>query len=149
MKDHYTEEEVNAILRRAVERQPLPGDTSREQLLALASELKIPVDAIERAEREVVGKLDSAQLRAEFDIERRREFFSHLASYIGVCGFLILLNAFVTRGIWWSVFPVLGWGLGIYFDAVKTYCRAGKDYEDEFRNWIAKRKAQHELPPPM
>ena len=120
MKDHYTEEEVNAILRRAVERQPLPGDTSREQLLALANELKIPIDAIERAEREVVGQLDTVQLRTEFDIERRREFFSHLASYIGVCGFLILLNAFVTRGIWWSVFPVLGWGMGIYFDAVKT-----------------------------
>lgn len=147
MKDHYTEEEVNAILRRAVERQPLPGDTSREQLLALANELKIPIDAIEQAEREVVGQLDTVQLRAEFDIERRREFFSHLASYIGVCGFLILLNVFVTRGIWWSVFPVLGWGLAIYFDAVLTFLKGGQEYEDEFSNWLAKRKAQRELPP--
>ena len=147
MKDHYTEEEVNAILRRAVERQPLPGDTSREQLLALASELKIPIDAIEKAEREVVGQLDTVQLRDEFDIDQRREFASHLASYIGVCSFLVLLNLFIVRGIWWSLFPILGWGLAIYFDAISTFHKGGKEYEDEFRNWLAARKVRDELPP--
>ncbi len=48
-----------------------------------------------------------------------RNFNQSVVSWLGVCTFLFLLNAFTSFGHWWAIYPFLGWGLGIFFQATK------------------------------
>lgn len=71
---------------------------------------------------------DSAQVPRSYDEELRErarkqlkakaEFRQHLTSYVVVNGFLVALWAITSRGYFWPVWPILGWGVGLTFHAV-------------------------------
>lgn len=53
-------------------------------------------------------------------VKKKKEFYSHLTSYLVMSAFFFLLNAATGFGNWWFYWPILGWGIGIafhYFDA--------------------------------
>lgn len=52
MKQHYSPEEADAILGKALEHQPMPGDMTREQLVKLAQEVGVTPEQLEAAEAE-------------------------------------------------------------------------------------------------
>ena len=67
---------------------------------------------------------DEAELRAKAmeRIRKKREFASHLASYVLVNGFLIALWATVAGGgFFWPMFPLIGWGIGLFFHGWDVY----------------------------
>ncbi len=45
-------------------------------------------------------------------VDAKIGFYVHLAAYVLVNALLIFLN-YREGGEWWSVWPVIGWGLGI------------------------------------
>ncbi len=69
------------------------------------------------------------QLRAQAEkrVGARIAFHRHLASYLIINAFIILIWLIValTSGgsAWWPwfIFPVVGWGIGLAFHAVNTY----------------------------
>ena len=66
---------------------------------------------------------DEADLRtrAMERVQRKREFWSHLAAYVLVNVALIVIWAMTGTGFFWPVFPLLGWGIGLFFHGWETY----------------------------
>ncbi len=57
-------------------------------------------------------------------LKKRSEFKAHLFAYVVVNGFLVLLWAVTGAGYFWPIFPILGWGIGVTFNAWDVYWRA-------------------------
>ncbi len=75
----------------------------------------------------MVQQNDEAEVRsrAEKTVAARIGFHRHLASYIIINTFIILIWVIVglTSKTWWPwfVFPLIGWGIGLAFHAFNTY----------------------------
>lgn len=60
--------------------------------------------------------------RAVKRIQKRRDFSAHLAVYVLVNGFLVVIWAMTNAGgFFWPMFPVLGWGIGLTMHAWDVY----------------------------
>ena len=141
MKSHYSEDEANAIIHRAIERHHQGGEMSRDQLVAMAVELGISPDTLLKAEKDVLAQRDDADARIAFQKERKREFKGHLASYLGVNLFLLLLNVLTSPGAWWFFYPLLGWGLGVFFHGLSVMNPDSECNQQKYLTWLAKRDA--------
>ena len=61
-------------------------------------------------------------------IEELRGFYAHLAAYVAVNVFLILVNLITSPGYLWFVFPLFGWGIGLAIHAVMVFW-TGNEWE--------------------
>jgi hypothetical protein len=111
-EQRYSREEVDAILRRAVERERSTDDLSREQLMAIAQEIGVAPESMERAITEVTVERREHEELARIRAEMRRGFVSHLIPYLCVNGLLVILNV-LTTSFPWVLFPLFGWGIGL------------------------------------
>jgi 2TM domain-containing protein len=112
----YSDREVRTILERAAKHEPSDG-LSHEDLLAAAREAGISTDAVEQAAQELDRLQAWDEARERIIARRRSGFFSHLWAFLGVQLFLLALNLLTTPGYLWFFFPLLGWGLGLFFAA--------------------------------
>lgn len=144
MSQRYTQEEVNAILRRAVKRQPLGDEMTREQMQAIAAEVGVSPDALDRAEAEWRQEMSARSLRGLFDAERRAEFRKHALSYAVLSLFLLGINLFATPHFFWVVFPILAFALGLFYDCLESF-QTGPDADRAYERWLEKRE-RHEIP---
>ncbi len=53
--------------------------------------------------------------------KKKKEFYDHLRSYLGVNFFLFVLNALTAFGHWWFYWPMMGWGIGLFFHFMDTF----------------------------
>ncbi len=60
---------------------------------------------------------------AERRVVRQLGFLRHLAIYLAVNAGLILLNLRDHQAHWWSLGPLLGWGIGVLFHALSVFAR--------------------------
>jgi hypothetical protein len=112
----YSEREVRAILERAVAQEGSDGLT-HDELIAAAREAGISSEAVEQAALEIDALRAQDDARERILTRRRAAFFSHLWSFIAVQLMLLAINLLTTPGYLWFVFPLLGWGLGLFFAA--------------------------------
>lgn len=139
----FTTEEVNAILRRALERQgsSSTGAISYSDLVETARELGIDPEQIEAviSEEEEVGQMENA--RERWKVQRKKKFYEHLRSYVIVNLMLFMLDFFVSDGTWffWVLF---GWGFGILFDASDTFFPKERDIERGARRMLEREARQ-------
>jgi len=54
-------------------------------------------------------------------VEEKKGFYTHLAVYIVVNIFLVIIWAVTGAGFPWFVFPLGGWGIGILFHFLGTF----------------------------
>jgi len=73
------------------------------------------LDRLDPQIRESADGLKYAQIRAD----GRVRFYNHLYIYMGVNAFLIIINLITSPFNWWFPFPLLGWGLGLFFHWMK------------------------------
>ena len=64
---------------------------------------------------------DSNFLRAQKHVDDLKEFYYSLISYFFVIPFLIWINWYTSWHFQWFWFPMLGWGLGLFFHAYKVF----------------------------
>lgn len=72
-------------------------------------------------------------VRAVERVEKIKEFYKNLASYILVMPFLIFINLRFSSGFYWFWFPLFGWGIGVAFHGLEAYGYdffLGKDWEE-------------------
>jgi hypothetical protein len=73
--------------------------------------------------------------RAKERVQKIKEFYGNLISYIIVIPCLTVLNYKTTGfGIPWVIFPIVGWGIGLFFHYSEAYGYhpiLGKDWEDK------------------
>jgi hypothetical protein len=67
-------------------------------------------------------------------LKKRGEFGAHLLAYVLVNAFLVAIWALTGAGFFWPVFPILGWGIGVAFNALDVYRRPPT--EDRIRREI-------------
>ena len=114
---NYEDEEVRAIIARALEQQPKPGGVSHEDLLSIGGEVGLSSESIEKAARDVRDSRLAREARQNLVARRRRGLAVHAFVYFAVNALLFAVNALTTPGEWWALFPIMGWGLGLFFHA--------------------------------
>lgn len=123
----YSEREVRAILERAAQHEHSDG-LSHEDLLATAREAGIDPAAVEKAAQEIEGLHARDEARERILARRRAGFYSHLWAFIGVQVFLLALNLLTSPNYLWFLFPLLGWGLGLFFSARHGFSKQVSDH---------------------
>jgi hypothetical protein len=57
-------------------------------------------------------------------IKKRSEFWSHLAAYVLFNGlFITIWLAVADGGFFWPMFPLAGWGIGLFFHGMDVFRR--------------------------
>ncbi len=140
MSHPYRSDDVQQILQRALARRQ-EGEFSRQQLVEMAAELGISPAILEQAEQEWLAEQVEGRDRRAFDAYRRRAFKTHLIPFLAVNTFLILLNLATSPGSFWAIYPLLGWGLGLFFHGWSAYQTEGDQYEQMFQQWRKQRSA--------
>ncbi|HEY3268814.1 MAG TPA: 2TM domain-containing protein [Armatimonadota bacterium] len=141
MKDHYTEEEAQSILSRAVERHAVTGGMTRDQLQAIAAEIGVSNEALVQAEHDCEAERGSREERLAFETHQRNEFMSHAIQMAAIAAFLFAMDLYMAHRITWSVFPILGMALSVALKGRVLLVRGGEDYEKDYMEWRAKRLA--------
>jgi class 3 adenylate cyclase len=55
----------------------------------------------------------------EKKVDARLRFYNHFFVFVGVNTFLIVINLLTSPFHWWFAFPLLGWGIGLFFHWLK------------------------------
>jgi hypothetical protein len=71
---------------------------------------------------EITSEGDLRRMAVE-RIHKRSDFKAHLLAYVLVNAFLVAIWAVTGAGFFWPVFPILGWGIGVAFNAWDVYRR--------------------------
>ena len=86
--------------------------------------------------------------RAIANLKKKRDFRSHLFAYVVINALLVGIWAFTGADFFWPIFPILGWGIGIAFNAWDVYGR--RDFsEDEIRREADRLRAEGTYPPEL
>jgi hypothetical protein len=139
MRTEYTHDDGEEVLKRAIAIEAL--DTNAKDVVRrTAAELGVSEQAIEQAEKEYFKEKMEREEREQFAVHQRRGFFSHLASYVIVNSFLIILDLMRDGQLNWAMYPLLGWGIGIAFHAFGSFNRNSEDFQEEFEAWRAEKQ---------
>ena len=136
----YSQEDVQQILHVAIARQTHDqDDLSRFQLMEIADEMGISAQELDEAERTWLQRKDQLGLEAQFDQYRQQRLKQSGTKYLIVNGFLVVLDLMAGGGLGFSLYVIVGWGLGIAMQSRQTYGLKGEEYERRFQNWRRKR----------
>ena len=58
-------------------------------------------------------------------LKAKREFRVHLVAYLVVNTAIVITWAMTSAGFFWPIFPILGWGIGLFFHGWDAYVRRG------------------------
>ena len=114
-ESRYSQDEVNAILSRAIKHEHGRGELSHSDLIAAAREVGISTDALEKAASEVLTERQRTGEIAQLRQHQWRKFFRHLFVYLVVNGMLFALNRLATPHFQWFLFPAFCWGIALVF----------------------------------
>ncbi|MCU0566401.1 MAG: 2TM domain-containing protein [Oculatellaceae cyanobacterium Prado106] len=145
MNEIYRQEDAQQILQLAIARQAEAGELSRTQLFEIAAELNISPADIQAAEQEWLTYRGELQERQDYNRCRRDKFQQGFVKYLIVNGFLVAIDLLTGGGISWSLYVILGWGLGVALDAWKSYRTEGEAYEAGFQRWRQTRQLKKSL----
>ncbi|MBD3883810.1 2TM domain-containing protein [Phormidium tenue FACHB-886] len=145
MTELYRSEDAQQILQIAITKQAEAGELTRAQLYEIAAELNIAPSDMQAAEQEWQLRRGETIERQTFNLQRRHRFQQRFVRFAIVNGFLILLDLLGAPGLSWSLYILLGWGLGVALDAWKTFRLGGEDYEEAFVRWRQKRQLKRSV----
>ena len=58
-------------------------------------------------------------------MEAKSDFYRHLAVYVVVNLLLVVINLVTSRDYFWAMWPLLGWGIGLAFHALRVFAFDG------------------------
>ena len=67
-----------------------------------------------------------AYKKAEKRVDAKIGFYKHLSVYIAVNILLIIINLITTTHYLWFKWPLIGWGIGVFFHAFGVYVSFGR-----------------------
>ena len=66
-------------------------------------------------------KNQEAYKKAEKRVEAKIGFYTHLAVYITINILLIIINLITSTAYLWFKWPLIGWGIGVFFHALGVF----------------------------
>ncbi len=140
----FSEAEVEAILRRAIARHE-PGTTlSRDELADVLRKMNVDDASLDDVIADADAEREAADEVAAWKERRRSALRAHAISYASVMTGLLALNLLLTPHVLWFVWPMLGWGLGLWADA-RRYLQGPDEATLEAKRRHDARKAEREL----
>jgi protein-S-isoprenylcysteine O-methyltransferase Ste14 len=83
--------------------------------------------------------------KAKKRVEEKMGFFSHLGAYVVVNLILLVLNLVQSPGDLWFYWPLLGWGIGVFFHGMGVFVWGeGSGLKDRMIQEEMRRHRQHE-----
>jgi len=73
---------------------------------------------------------EEAYQRATKRVEAKIGFYIHLAVYVGVNILLIVINLVTAPRHLWFIWPLIGWGIGIFFHGMSTFFFTGRRFKE-------------------
>ena len=70
-----------------------------------------------------------AYKKAKKRVEAKMGFYIHLAVYIGVNILLIILNLITSPQYLWFIWPLFGWGIGVFFHGMSIFVFSGRQFK--------------------
>ncbi len=70
-----------------------------------------------------------AYQRAKKRVEAKMGFYIHLAVYIGVNILLIIINLITSPQYLWFLWPLFGWGIGVFFHGMSIFVFSGRKFK--------------------
>jgi hypothetical protein len=67
-----------------------------------------------------------AYQKAKRRAEAKIGFYVHLAVYVGVNILLLIINVSTSPQYFWFKWPLLGWGIGLFFHGMSVFVFSGK-----------------------
>ena len=67
-----------------------------------------------------------AYQKAKKRVEAKIGFYIHLAVYVGVNILLIIINLLTSPQELWFKWPLIGWGIGVFFHALGVFVFTGR-----------------------
>jgi hypothetical protein len=134
----YTRDEVEEILRRALETQPLET-LSHEDLVASAVEAGIDADDVEAAAQQIE---EERELRLEEDRivgHRKKRFLQSIYTFVVVNAGLFLIDIMSGPG-WWVQWVLAGWGIVLALGARRALMPDRGRLRARARRRLAKRR---------
>ena len=64
---------------------------------------------------------EEAYQKAKKRVEAKIGFYIHLAVYLGVNILLIIINLMTSSQYLWFKWPLIGWGIGVFFHALAVF----------------------------
>ena len=115
----YTQDEVNAILRRALAtREDFADGVTHQELIETAREVGIAPHAIEQAIAEEKRERDRLVLVGEIQRGRRSRFTGHLVTFAFVNALCFAID-FLTPGQSWFYWVLVPWGMVLLLSALR------------------------------
>ncbi len=59
-------------------------------------------------------------------LEAKYGFYVHLSVYSAVNLLLIIINLSTSSEVFWFIYPLMGWGIGLFFHALGVFLNVGK-----------------------
>lgn len=81
--------------------------------------------SVMRPSLQPASQFDDSYLRARKHVDNLKGFYYSLISYLLVIPFLIFINYKTYWGFHWFWFPLLGWGMGLIFQAYNVFVNDG------------------------
>lgn len=81
-------------------------------------------------------EINQSYLNARKRVDDLKEFYGSLISYMIVIPFLIFINYRTYWEFQWFWFPMLGWGIGLAFQAAKVYFPASNWEDRKFKQFL-------------
>jgi hypothetical protein len=78
-------------------------------------------------------------------LRKKRDFRTHIAIYVIVNAMLVGIWAVTGAGLFWPIFPILGWGIGVGANAWDVYGRKPIT-EDEVRRETERLRSERPVP---
>ena len=68
--------------------------------------------------------------RARRRVDAKIGFYIHLAVYVGVNVLLIIINLLTSPQYLWFIWPLIGWGIGVFFHGMATFIFSGRTFRE-------------------
>ena len=134
----YTREEVEEILRRALETQPLET-LSHEDLVAAAVEAGIDASDVEAAARQIEEEREILAEENAIVAYRKKRFLQNIYTYVIVNSGLFLIDIMSGPG-WWVQWVLAGWGVGLALGARRALMPDRARLRARAKRRVAKRR---------
>lgn len=137
----YTREEMQEILRRAMDRQSSRGEITHDEMVDAAREVGIDVDSIEQAAHELDAHRASVDEDAEVARRKKRGFYRSLVVYGVVNTALFALDMLTAGGRWWFAVAII-WGIFVALHGVSVFMPRHESPEERQRR--LEQRVRHE-----
>lgn len=69
--------------------------------------------------------------KAQKKVKAKKGFYSHLTWYLAMMVVLFVINLTTSFGDWWFQFPLMGWGISIFFHYIGVFGLPGLNFTNK------------------